>query len=608
MRSRMGGGARIPAAHAPWPDTDQETAVSINTGRKRGGNQVQQADNRLIELERKSKGIDSRRLNREANYVSRRVAKGSHGWSVGTWIKRDAGNWSKATAAATFSAELVGMVLRVLDNNNVEVVFEGYVRPPSLSYTDNTRYYLSTSAGTATSTKPTAPIRALQLFVALDNKWMLILGPAARSDTASLALSDLLDVDSASLALAADGDLLTFDFASSKWKAASGGTTSLGTRAAISVVGRAANSAGVAADIAASTTGDVLYMGASSLQWGPLGTPSYGDASVTAAKLGVDVVLNALQDVSVTGAAGGDFLRFNGTAWVNYDLGPIVYEATTSSLALDGGAGGVDIKVLLANAAGSRFILSGAGSTGSIEFKLDGDTDLDTEIVARIRSTGSDNVSFFDQGTSSITTGDLVMEWGCDTTYAARYFRSRIPLQVRDDSGTGTKDLVVKSTATQIWTIGDTVGPSTWLTMLGTSGDSYGRRIKVGSDIDLGNGGWVLYADRSNGTLSSRLWIGGTDGTWYQSGNATIQTSGYTALAGTGTTGVYIGLATSEKIGFWGKLPVTKTTVADPAANTVTGTATGTDAAMVNALKVDVGSLRTTLLALCDALQACGLV
>jgi hypothetical protein len=581
--------------------------VSTNLGRKRGGNAAALTDERLIELERQAQQIESRRLRREPAYVSRRITKGSHGWSIGDWVKLDSGTWSKATAAATFSADLVGMVLRVIDTDHVEVVFEGYVRPPSLSYTVGSRYWLSTSAGVATSTKPTAPTLAMQMFVALDDKWLLILGPAARSDTGSLALADLIDVDSASLALAADGDLLTYDFATSKWKAAAGGTSSLGPRAATSVIGRAANTVGTAADIAASTTGDVLYMGASSLTWGPLGTASYQAGSVTAAKLGSDVVLDTLNDVTIAAVAALNFLRYDsGTAqWKNYDLGPLIWASATREFALDGGGGASAASVVGIGKGGSRFyVTSGTG----LDFGLSGSVALGTDINARIRSTAASDVSFYDQATSTFGAGDKVMEWGTSATPGNRYFRFLMPIQVHD---TGTKDLVIAGPSSQTWTIGDNVTPFTFMTFYGASADAFGARIGIHGTIDAGGTtGLTIYGDRSNGTSSSRLNVGATDGQWFQSGNLSLSATTALTLVGTGG-GVQIAAATSEKVGFWGRTPVTKTTVADPAAITTTQTAGGTyganEQSMLAALKADVIALRATLLNVTDAGQAVGL-
>ncbi len=358
-------------------------------------------------------------------------------------------------------------------------------------------------------------------------------------------------------------------------------------------------------------------MGASSLIWGQLQTASYADlsvstaklaaASVTAAKIGTDVVLDTLNDVTIAAVAALNFLRYDsGTSqWKNYDLGPLIWVSASREFALDGGSGASAASVVgIGKAASRMYVTSGT----SLDFGLAGTVAAGNDTNVRIRSTAATDLSFYDQATSTFSAGDKVMEWGTNTAYSTRYFRFLLPLQVRDNSGSGSKHLIVSSVAIQEWKIADDVGPSTWLTLMGTGvADGFGRRIKLGSDIDYANGGWTIYGDRSNGTSSSRFGLSATDGTWYQSGNQTIQAGGALSLVGLGTTGIRIGTSSSEKVGFWGATPVTKTTVADPSAITVSGTATGTDATMVNALKVDVTALRATLLAVTDALQACGL-
>ncbi len=559
---------------------------------------------RIRDVERAIARVASRTLNGAREYDSKRISATTTGWVVGTWVKLQSGSWTAAATSSSFAPDEIGVVLLVIDGTTAEIVTGGRVQLLGTSYTNNTRYYLSTSAGVATSTAPSAPNVRQPLFTAQQDGWITVDGPAGAAPR-SITLSALRDVDSASVGAAGDGYLLTFDLASGLWKASAGGPASLGSRAALSVLGRAANTTGVAADIVGATTGHVLQVGASSLGWGTLGTASYADLSVTAAKLGTDVVLNTLNDVTITAVADLNFLRYDsGTAqWINADLGPMIWVAASRQFALDGGAGASAASIVGIGKPASRFFIT---SGTSLDFGLSGSIPLGTDISARIRSTAATDVSFYDQATSTFSGGNKVIEWGTNTTYATRYFRFQLPLQVLDDSGTGSKNLIVKSVAAQIWTIDDDITPGTWLTLLGASGDSYGRRIKLGCDLD-NVGGFTLYGDRSNGTSSSRFLLGATDGTWYQSGNVTITAGSALTLVGTGSTGVYVGANTTDKIGFWGHTPVTKTTIADPSTITVSGTATGTDATMVNALKVDVTALRATLLAVTDALQACGL-
>lgn len=80
-------------------------------------------------------------------------------------------------------------------------------------------------------------------------------------------------------------------------------------------------------------------------------------------------------------------------------------------------------------------------------------------------------------------------------------------------------------------------------------------------------------------------------------------------IGSNGTTNITL---TSSTLGFFGGSAASKSTVSDPAAITATGTADATYSAnevtLINALKADVGNLRTTLLAVCDALQSYGLI
>jgi hypothetical protein len=554
---------------------------------------------RIRDLERAIGRVASRTLNGSPGYDSKRISANTDGWDVGTWVQLSEGTWTIAATSDDFAPDAIGVVLLVIDGTTAEIVTGGYVQLLGTSYTGYTRYYLSTTPGEPTGTKPTAPDVAQPLFIAHQDGWIEVDGPAGACPR-SVSLWQLLDVDGDSLDLAADGDLLTYDLAAGKWKAAAGGLSSLGARAALSVVGRSANTPGTAADIVAANTGDVLYMGASSLVWGQLSTASYQDASVSAAKLASDVVLNALQDVSVTGAASLDFLRFNGTAWVNQSLGELVWVSATREFALDGGNGATAASVVGIGKSGSRLLVSGGCS---FDFLLSGLVGSGTDISGRIRVNASGGpIGFYDQATSTFASGTEVMQWGTNATAGSRYFRFKIPLHVFDG---GSKNLVLTGSS-QVWTIGDDVTPTTHLTFYGAGADAYGARMALGSDLDL-LGGRVFYANRASGTSSSRIELIASDGTWYQSGNLSHRAGNTLRLFGDGSAGVLVGVNGSDKVGFWGTAAVTKTTVSDPSAITVSGTATGTDAAMVNALKTDVTNLRASLLAAIDALQACGI-
>jgi len=157
-------------------------------------------------------------------------------------------------------------------------------------------------------------------------------------------------------------------------------------------------------------------------------------------------------------------------------------------------------------------------------------------------------------------------------------------------------------------------------TLSATDDATLGGALTIGSTVKAGGSLFILTGES----------LGVYSGTSYYD-NITLTSTAITLLKATtvsltlGVTGVTTlstmstsGLATlaslkvSGNVGFFGTTPVAKDAVADPAAITATGTADATYSAnevtLINALKADVTSLRTTLLELCNALQAYGLV
>lgn len=418
----------------------------------------------------------------------------AHGFTVGQAVYRNGGgSLSKATWSNT---QKVGLVVKVRSADVVDVCWWGELPTPSgVPSVAGTTYYLTATAGTlATSVAPTGTAKRA-VYHAISSSRILVLGPA-HHDWFTTTLEHCFDV---TLTSPADGDVLTYDLASSKWKNTAGttGLASLGARAALSVLGNATNAAAVAADIVAGTDGQVLHRNGTTLEFGKVGTTGLDNlavtdailapASVLASKIGADVVLDTLNDVTITTVANLDFLRYDSASsqWINASLGEIQWAPSVRTLALDGGTTATAASKIGIGKGGSRMLL--AGNT-ALEWVLSGDPDLGTEVSARVRSTGATDVSFYDQANSTFSAGDKVMEWGTNTTYATRYFRFLLPLQVRDNSGAGSKHLVVESTAAQTWTVRDDIGPSTWLKLLGTSADASGRRLVLGSDIDLAAG------------------------------------------------------------------------------------------------------------------------
>jgi hypothetical protein len=512
------------------------------------------------DLKREGRGIPSRFGDRstEPNAVIA-INQPGHGWDEQTVIRNVSGTWEAAIDDGADAGDHLYVVTRVQDADNVLAIAWGLFCADGLA--DHTAYYLSASTpGALTTTRPTgADVAGRMVLYHITNDLVIVPGPIL-GRTHRHEVADLTDVDLVALA---DGDALLYDSASETWQNGPITAGSLAPIAGLSVLGRSANTTGVVAPITAATTGHVLQMGASSLSWGQLSTASYSDGSVTNVKLddvvgaagpigsssAVSVVtinakgrvtalttatitpaaigasatghthtLASLTDVSVTSPANGEYLRYNGSAWAQYSLGDLAYDPGSKPYH--------DRLVLVATDLGirSRLLIN---STGSLEFIVRG-VEPTNDKWAKVAVDGSD-VAFTDDTHETL-------RWVCSATAGSRAFRFAVPVQVTD---TGTKNLVFTGTATQTWTMGDDVGPSIFATMLGTAADAYGRRVKLGCDLDLGGGGWVVYADRSGGTLSSRLWVGTTDGTWAQDGTITITGPTLVRLTGGNTAATY---------------------------------------------------------------------
>ncbi|MBA3588854.1 hypothetical protein [Methylibium sp.] len=526
---------------------------------------------------------------------SETITKSAHGWTVGTWVRNnDGGAWATADRTGVSDFENLALVIEVIDADRVVVALDGMHNVPAMTgLTPFRAYYLSTAGASVypspDTTVKTAPVVERMTHVALSDDWIWLPGPRVRNSH-NHHVGDLADVVVAATPI--DGHVLTYEAASALWKptAAAGG---LGTRAAISVIGRSANSAGAAADIAASTSGDVLYLGASSLTWGPLGTASYQPASVTAAKLGTDVVLDTLNDVTIASVASKNFLRYDtpSTQWKNYDLGPIEYATAVSGLPVlvfDGG--GVTGSALIAalGKSGSRLLLDfvSGTTTTALDFVLSGAADLATEKVARIRTVSASQVSFYDQGTSSITAGDEVLRWGCSSLAASRYFRSFAPLQVTD-TVSGTNWISLEGTASRTWELLARDAGSSPASFFKFYADhaSLGDRIRCQTALDMNGFSLQFYG------ITSSL----------------SESAGVVTLAG--ATGVRFD---ADKMGFFYSAGTLRVAVAAPAAITAIGGADATYSAneqtLLNALTTDVTNLRSTLNNLRNALNGYNLV
>jgi hypothetical protein len=449
---------------------------------------------RIRDLERAIGRVASRTLNGSPGYDAKRISATTSGWAVGTWVKLVSGTWTSAATSSTFAADAIGVVLTVIDSTTAEIVTGGFVQLLGTSYTNGALYYLSTSAGTATSSAPAAPNVLVKLFVAYQDGWINVLGPAGLA-APSMTLAGLRDV---TLTSPAGGELLKYDAGTSKWI---NGTLALTALSDVVITAVASNQV---------------------LSWDS-GTSKWINRTLTSV-----TTLAGLSDVTITSVADLDLLRYDAgsSKWKNYNLGPMIWVAASRQFALDGGGAASAASVVGIGKADSRFyITSGTG----LDFGLSGSVAAGTDINARIRSTGSGDVSFYDQATSTFGSGDKVIAWGCNTTYATRYFRLQMPLQVLDNSGTGSVDLILRSTATQVWDIADDVsGTTKYLSFVGPSGDGASvRRTLLVAPLDLA--GKTIYADKGGGS-SDNLVFSSSGLTLTSGGAATITLTGASTL------------------------------------------------------------------------------
>ncbi len=522
-----------------------------NLGR-RGSNQGYTTLQRIENLERATARIPSRYLNGPVGYDAQIIAQSAHGFAVGDWVGLvgPASTWAKAVAASTSPTyKAIGVVRLVVDTDTFEVVLHGRVQIRDYTLADDwTNHYLSTSAGTITSTAPAKPTSRIPLAVALTDHWLYVSGYPCGTDQERL--SALLDV---TITTPTNGQLLKYDTASGTWI---NGATALT----------------LLSDVVITSVADLQVLSYSA------GTGKWINRTLSA---GV-TTLAALTDVTLTTPANLDYLRYDsGTSkWINASLGEMQWSLAVRTLSLDGGASASAASKIGIGKAGSRIIV--ANGSG-FEFLLSGDPDVGSEKSARIRSTAATDVSFYDQATSTFSGGTKVIEWGTNTAYSTRYWRFHMPLQVRDDSGTGSTDLIVRSTAAQLWDIADDVsGTTKYLTFVGPSGDAPSiRRILLAQPLDLA--GKTIYADKAGGS-SNTLVFSSSGLSITSSGAATITVAGASTLdvgSGSftfshsgGTADLVIGSTTkvgasSGSLGFYQGAGTTKQTVTGAKAGNV---------------------------------------
>lgn len=198
-----------------------------------------------------------------------KVTQVSHGWSVGTAVIKVGSDFvltdTDLTTGNIDTDAVPGVVGKIIDDDTALVVFFGLMCLEGL--TEYSVYYLSTTPGGTTATKPTSgAVRPIFVSIADGLCWV-------GSSAAGSRLDDLEDVE---LTSPADLDVLYYDNASGKWingpyadTIPAGSITSAMLRdsAACSVIGRAANSIGVPADIVASADDRVLVRSAGALSF-----------------------------------------------------------------------------------------------------------------------------------------------------------------------------------------------------------------------------------------------------------------------------------------------------------------------------------------------------
>ncbi len=676
------------------------------------GDSLSQRDERLLsqiraelaEMRRDYRGASTYPTSApSAPNVVRAIEQMAHGFDIGTTIYFVDPDWV-LTDGNTTRTDVVGVVASVVDDDNVLVVFYGAMCLPGLA--DYSIYYLDPAAdGTITATRPTSG-RIYPILVTMGDELAWVGG--------SRDLQMLANLDDVVLTTPQEADMLFYNAMDEVWENRPFAFGDLPTIAGLSVLGRSANTTGVVAAITATTTGQVFRMGASALEWNTLDTASYNNSSVTYAKIqdvaGLSVVgrsanssgvaaaitagtddfvlrrsgttvgfgqvatggivdlavtaakldalavttakidnnavttskmsisivagsagsaanvpvltwdqsgrltsvttaalslaLDDLSDVTITAVASLDFLRRVGGAWVNQSLGALAYVAgTPNQLVFDGGTGGTAAAVGIGHAS-SRFVLGGAFPP--LDFILQGNPVGATDKCARIRAISATEVGFFDQANAA-GNGTQVIKWTTGTSVATRAieFIGLSDFKISFSSAFTLESIPIwfRAAGAADYQCRQIIPTSTGLVFCipGTSSSGVMNPIQLytgasnAQDIRIGEASFMSASQVNTITIVGDVNVGQQSGSGGSTSVFTI--SGDTKLAGA-----------TNKLGFFGNAGAVKATAAAPSAVATTQTAGGTYTAneqtMLGNLKTDVTNLRGTVAALRTALAA----
>ena len=258
--------------------------------------------------------------------------------------------------------------------------------------------------------------------------------------------------------------------------------------AALSVIGRSANSAGVPADIAAGTDGHVLRRSGTTLGFGTVATGGIADGAVTMAK------------INQAGATSGQVIKWNGSAWA-----PAADDT-------GGGGGGGDISNG-GNSFGAAFII-GTNDNNTVSLEQNGTNVVTIGTDKNITATNS-------VAATSTVTDRLVMQTNSTGTPAAG-FGSAILFQ-GESSTTDNREMARFGARWQTATDATREGLFTW--QLGNDGTALAEvmkldvadntgRLHVGNTnpIIIGESGLLLDKPFVINNQSHQLKIGGNTG------------------------------------------------------------------------------------------------